>query len=756
MGLTLVGLIYYSFLNEENELNNHLGEGEMPRVTDGHHTAQQGSTESTVPEPAELSTWQSIVEKNKYFPVLEDGQPETKQDVVLPEEYFGNQKSTQLRKGKKKTRYPVGKENYFKLPKLKKGKYYPHVQSSRFSDRGQKRPERMKRVKDAFMKSWATYTDFGYGHDEVKPLSHEATDPFNGWSATLVDALDTLYLMDEKEELQKAIKFLKTVNFKQSYRDTVPVFENVIRILGGLLTAHELTKEASLLSSAKDLANFIMEAFDTPNRMPLLYYKWRSELHNRFASRKSSVAEVGTLSLEFAKLTELTGDNQYFDAITRITNALDTSSSQFLLKGLYPTYVDMSGCRLLTAKEQEQGVHLNNPKVVKTIFGHEYVYCLLTPEIKPSGANEKYSIGALGDSFYEYMPKMFHYLRGSANAEVYKNMYLSALNQVKNFMLFRPKIPGNPDVLFVSSLSVFKTSDSVKVIPQNEMQHLSCFAGGMIALGARLLNMTEDIEIAEKITMGCVHLYDQLGIMPEVLKVDAMQDESDLYDEAKRIEFIKKETEGKPETINGRPTYRDIEEEEDKETEKLALKALSDIGVPATDDSEVPVTKRELKAANGGSGDQAVSKPKKIEILAPVYTRFSPLTQSEDGSVFKWASSPNQPLWINDADPRYILRPEAIESVFYMYRITGDLKWRDYGWNMWRNVEKLCQVDGEFTEIHNMFLDLSDPKRFRDSMESFWFSETLKYYYLLFDDSSVWSLDEYVFNTEAHPLKVAG
>jgi mannosyl-oligosaccharide alpha-1,2-mannosidase len=40
-----------------------------------------------------------------------------------------------------------------------------------------------------------------------------------------------------------------------------------------------------------------------------------------------------------------------------------------------------------------------------------------------------------------------------------------------------------------------------------------------------------------------------------------------------------------------------------------------------------------------------------------------------------------------------------------------------------------------------------------DEMESFWLAETLKYFYLLFEDVGVVSLDEYVLNTEAHPLR---
>jgi mannosyl-oligosaccharide alpha-1,2-mannosidase len=95
-----------------------------------------------------------------------------------------------------------------------------------------------------------------------------------------------------------------------------------------------------------------------------------------------------------------------------------------------------------------------------------------------------------------------------------------------------------------------------------------------------------------------------------------------------------------------------------------------------------------------------------------------------------------------------------------MYRITGDSKWRELGWMMWENIENFCQSpSGEFASM----LDVTkvgrnadgNDENFVDVLESFWFSETLKYFYLLFEDVSVWSLDEFVYNTEAHPFKLA-
>jgi mannosyl-oligosaccharide alpha-1,2-mannosidase len=100
-------------------------------------------------------------------------------------------------------------------------------------------------------------------------------------------------------------------------------------------------------------------------------------------------------------------------------------------------------------------------------------------------------------------------------------------------------------------------------------------------------------------------------------------------------------------------------------------------------------------------------------------------------------------------DKRYLLRPEAIESVFYMHRITGDPKWREYGWKMWQSVEKMTRYEIAYSSV----MDVTAAVPYHTGgMESFWTAETLKYFYLLFEDEGVASLDEYVYNTEAHPL----
>jgi mannosyl-oligosaccharide alpha-1,2-mannosidase len=113
----------------------------------------------------------------------------------------------------------------------------------------------------------------------------------------------------------------------------------------------------------------------------------------------------------------------------------------------------------------------------------------------------------------------------------------------------------------------------------------------------------------------------------------------------------------------------------------------------------------------------------------------------------------NQDLYVKDADRHNLLRPETIESLYYMYKITGDTKYQDYGWKIFQSFEKYTKVpEGGYSSIN----DVTSPNnpRPRDKMESFFLAETLKYFYLLFEDASNENIDfnKWIFNTEAHLL----
>ncbi len=107
------------------------------------------------------------------------------------------------------------------------------------------------------------------------------------------------------------------------------------------------------------------------------------------------------------------------------------------------------------------------------------------------------------------------------------------------------------------------------------------------------------------------------------------------------------------------------------------------------------------------------------------------------------------PGMVDIQDARYALRPEAIESIFVLYRITGDESLQDKAWRMFEAICNATRTQIAFASV----VDVTEPQpELYDSMESFWTAETLKYFYLIFSEPDVISLDEYVFNTEAHPL----
>ncbi|KAL5615164.1 hypothetical protein BROUX41_005221 [Berkeleyomyces rouxiae] len=106
---------------------------------------------------------------------------------------------------------------------------------------------------------------------------------------------------------------------------------------------------------------------------------------------------------------------------------------------------------------------------------------------------------------------------------------------------------------------------------------------------------------------------------------------------------------------------------------------------------------------------------------------------------------------VHAADRHNLQRPETVESLFYMWRLTGEPKYRHWGWEMFCAFTNHTTVanQGGFTSLSNA--DRVPPKP-RDNMESFWMAETLKYFYLLFSPGNLMPLTDVVFNTEAHPL----
>ncbi|KAK0611494.1 glycosyl hydrolase family 47-domain-containing protein [Immersiella caudata] len=797
--------------------------------------------------------------------------------------------------------YPIPEEKMIMLP-TGKPKPIPKVQfefAPETPAAKEKREARLIKIKAEAKKAWTGYRTYAWGHDEVRPISKGPHDPFCGWAATLVDALDTLWIMGLKREFEEGVKAAKAIDFTTTpYRNDIPVFETIIRYLGGLVGAYDVSggKEGGytvLLDKAEELAEILMGVFDTPNRMPILYYQWRpqdNEVPKR-ASASSGVAELGSMGMEFTRLAQLTGKNKYYDAIARITDALEELQNReggTAIPGVFPQNLDASGCNQTAAaekrrereeearareeeerrreeetrrkEEDEEGkkrgapthhhregetletdsngdgkddlafeVHRETGSAAHGGLAKRFSMgefrpsppgmmddeCIPQPLKSPGYGSDSYSMGGSQDSAYEYFPKQYVLLGGLVPK--YRTMHLKTVEGVKNYLLFRPQAKGDPDVLF--SAKAFSPDGTDKALTyEYEVTHLTCFLGGMFGLGGKIFNKPEDVEIGKRLAAGCAWAYEAMptGIMPEYaqilpcdsaaechfnetqwgLKVDPYMTDRERQAEeyeknmAKWREDVadakRKKAQAEAEEKRRAEEEKRLQEEESRRPvnattpdEGQMQTSSSHAGHDLKEKDSVPagthlerrgVVRGDAPDEYRGAAKTAEEKAKKVEGALdfnsspsqpprievwqrPLGQTFlppepvKPLTHEE-----YMASQKLYPGFTTITDRRYILRPEAIESVWYMYRITGDPIWQDRGWSMWQAVIRATQTEIGHSAISDVTTNEKHPTE-TDSMESFWLAETLKYFYLLFAEPDVISLDEWVLNTEAHPFR---
>jgi mannosidase alpha-like ER degradation enhancer 2 len=98
--------------------------------------------------------------------------------------------------------------------------------------------------------------------------------------------------------------------------------------------------------------------------------------------------------------------------------------------------------------------------------------------------------------------------------------------------------------------------------------------------------------------------------------------------------------------------------------------------------------------------------------------------------------------------PRYPLRPEIVESTYYLFHYTKDVSYQRDGEELWRDLVKYCRTEEGYAALKDVVT-----KEKSDSMQSFLFAETFKYFYLLFAPPRTLDFDRVIFNTEAHPIR---
>lgn len=367
--------------------------------------------------------------------------------------------------------------------------------------------------------------------------------------------------------------------------------------------------------------------------------------HTQVHHKASIASELGSLTLEFTKLSQLTGDMKYYDAVQRISDHFEQGQETTKLPGLWPITVDM------------------------------------TPATGPSfKADNSFTIGGMEDSLYEYFPKQYLLLGGALDQP--RRMYERFIDVAKKAIFRRVPNPENIPIIFPGDLKikVFDVGSEISYVAKG--QHLSCFVGGMLGIASKIFNRPDELNLAIQATDGCVWAYNSTatGLMPEIFRFQP---------------------------CGG------IDEEQ-----------------------------------TGSSC--AYSEAGWRTAVRDYYSGDTPLGDAMDDEVNKVIESRRlAPGFLEMVDRKYILRPEAIESVFLMYRMTGDATWMDKAWTMFEAIEKYTRSSVAAASLK----DVTTPNGDRaDSMESFWLAETLKYFYLVFSEFDVVDLDTWVLNTEAHPL----
>src|SRR5215203_2053509 len=170
------------------------------------------------------------------------------------------------------------------------------------------------KVKAEFLHAWTGYKQYCWGHDDLKPISKTCRDWYGETILmTPVDSLDSLYLLGFKKEADETREYIaENLSFDKDI--SVQNFEITIRVLGGLLSSHQITGDKRLLDLADDLGRRLLPAFDSPTGLPYRFVNLRS---GKTKGEVSIPAETGTLLIEFGTLSRLTGKPVYYEKAKR-------------------------------------------------------------------------------------------------------------------------------------------------------------------------------------------------------------------------------------------------------------------------------------------------------------------------------------------------------------------------------------------------------------------------------------------------------
>lgn len=298
---------------------------------------------------------------------------------------------------------------------------------------------RAEQVKEAFLHAYRGYQQYAAPSDELLPITNTAVNNFNGWGLQLIDALDTMWIMDLKDEFLDAMPLVANMTFHLSDTQYAPFFETVIRYLGGLLSAYALSGEPTLLARADDLGKMLLPAFKTPHGLPMYAVNTVTGATKSGWSPDVLWAEALSCQLEYKYLAHLTGRREYYDHVERI---MDIMQAAKVKDGMFPTKWKM---------------------------------------LSGEPSNNQFSVGAFADSAHEYLLKQW--LLTSRSETKAMNLYLKAASGILNHLLY---LTPNRQLLYVTDTS------GPDAIPSHTFEHLSCFLPGLLALGAHSLPLSDD------------------------------------------------------------------------------------------------------------------------------------------------------------------------------------------------------------------------------------------------------------------------
>ncbi|KAI9654761.1 MAG: maturation of Asn-linked oligosaccharides protein [Bathelium mastoideum] len=343
---------------------------------------------------------------------------------------------------------------------------------------------RADQVKDAFLTAWNGYYEYAFPNDELHPISNTFSNSFGGWGASAVDAFSTAIVMEIPEVIDIILNYIPTINFDQTAGgEEISLFETTIRYLGGILAGHDLltgplsqyasnaTAVNQLLPKAKQLADALKFAFNTPTGIPHNGLYPGNQTYDASDDNINGIATIGTLVLEWTHLSDLLNDTQYAELAQKgesyLLNPSPQTSEPF--PGLIGTNVNITSGQFLDA-----------------------------------------SGGWIGgdDSFYEYLIKMYVY--DSSRFSSYRDRWTAAADSTIQYLASHPS--SRPDLTFVAEF------DGTQLVYQSE--HLACFDGGNFILGGLVLGEQKYTDFGLALVEGCEDTYNSTltGIGPEIFQ----------------------------------------------------------------------------------------------------------------------------------------------------------------------------------------------------------------------------------------------